>query len=165
LSETAEETTLPEMEAEEPAQDWNEYSSGEYDLKYFNDWFLEEEGDFITISSWDPIVAPELSEDGVRFIVGKVKTSKTLEEYVDEYLVQNVANDPSYTIAKREVSVLDEEPAIIIVSQTALEGGSVIYSLFAKKNRAVWSIDFVTNEESPENEELFNAIISNFNFN
>ena len=162
--EKADETAAPSEEPEETSARWSEYDADEYDLKYLANWFLKEEGDFITITSWDPMVSPERSENGVRLIVGKVQTSRTLEEYVDEYLVDNVAGDPSYTIRRREASVLDAEPAYVIVSETALEGGATIYSLFANKDGEVWSIDFVANQESLENEALFNEIISNFNF-
>ena len=76
-------TVLDDIKEEESAQEWEEFVSEEYNVKYLAGWLLKDEGDFIMMSGRDPFSSPERSDSVVRLIIGKVQTSRTLEEYVD----------------------------------------------------------------------------------
>jgi len=144
--------------------DWITYFGEEVSFSYPVDWFLENDGDFVIISSWDPQVSPARSVDGLRLVVGKVKTDMTLEQYVGDYLDQNISFDPSYNLLGRKQALLGAQPAVFIQAATSLEGGSVIQSMFTFFEGEIWSVDLIGTVLDDDMQNIFDQIAASFTF-
>lgn len=152
-------------EEEEPAViETSYYSDDEIGFYYSDDWHESREGDFIVFTSRDPFVSPERAVEGMRLVVGSVESDLSLEQYVADYLNQNIEFDPSYELLSRSQSVLGGFPAIFIQAETSLEGGSVMQSVFAKKDNRIWSVDLVGGVLDSEMQKYFDITAKSFKF-
>jgi len=149
---------------EEVPMDWVEFRDEKISFKYPDNWFFQEQGDFLIFTSWDPIANPGAGTGGLELIVGKVKTDLSLEQYVGNYINENVDSDPSYSLSGRTQQVLGGQPAILAQSSTSLEGGKVIQSIFALRGNELWSVDLVGQVLNEEFQEVFDGIVENFIF-
>ncbi|NIP33231.1 hypothetical protein GWN26_15925 [Candidatus Saccharibacteria bacterium] len=166
IESAADDRTVELLTEEEEAVelDWVTYFGEEVSFNYPVDWFLENEGDFVIISSWDPQVSPERSVDGLRLIIGKVTTDMTLEQYVGDYLDQNISFDPSYNLLGRKQALLGAQPAVFIQAATSLEGGSVIQSMFTFFEGEIWSVDLIGTVLDDDMQNIFDQIAASFTF-
>ncbi|MBU0648889.1 hypothetical protein KJ969_02195 [Patescibacteria group bacterium] len=149
---------------EEVPMDWTEFRDEKISFKYPDNWFFQEQGDFLIFTSWDPMANPGAGAGGLELIVGKVKTDLSLEQYVSDYINENVNSDPSYSLLGRSQRVLGGQPAILAQSTTALEGGKAIQSIFALRGNELWSVDLVGQILNEEFQEVFDGIVESFSF-
>lgn len=140
------------------------YENRDISFKYPVGWFEGREGEFLVFTSWDPNTTPERGERGMRLVVGRVATDLGLDEYVSNYLNQNISSDPSYALIARHPAALGGVPAVIIQASTDLEGGSVIQSSFALKGGELWSIDLVSRVLNDNSQIIFDNVLYNFSF-
>jgi len=145
-------------------KDWTIYSDEVISFNYPADWYDKKENDFIIFTSWDPQVSPERGEQGMRLVVGHVRTGMSLEQYVGDYLNQNINFDPTFSLLARENTVFGGQPAIMVQSATTLEGGSVIQSMFTLRGDELWSIDLVGKILNQDFQIIFDKITNTFSF-
>jgi len=165
-SETAltEPMPLPVDEEELVDFDWLKYSDDDAMFNFPKGWYEETENGFVTFSSWDKAVSPERGQDGLRLVIGKVKSDMPLEQYVEDYLFQNLTGDPSYDLLGRRQAMLGGQPALFLQAETSLEGGSVIQSMFTKFEGEIWSVDVVGTVLDEDLQEVFDQVVSSFTF-
>lgn len=160
-----EDQTVEFLAEEEPIElDWSKYTNDDVSFIYPSNWYIEESDQFVTFSSWDAQVSPQRGADGLRLIIGKVKTDMTLEQYVGDYLNQNINFDPSYNLLGRKQSMLGAQPAVFIQAATSLEGGSVIQSLFTFFEGEIWSVDLIGTVLDDDMQNIFDQVAASFTF-
>ncbi|MDD4994868.1 MAG: PsbP-related protein [Patescibacteria group bacterium] len=140
------------------------YKNQSISFKHPSKWFEGQEEDFLVFTSWDPNTTPERGERGLRLVVGKVTTDLGLDEYVSEYLNQNISSDPSYALIARHPAALGGLPSVIIQASTDLEGGSVIQSAFVLRNGELWSVDLISRVLNEDSQDIFDNVLYNFSF-
>jgi len=145
-------------------KDMTQYITQEIFFNYPVDWYIESEGDFTTFTSWDSDIAPERGLDGMRLVIGRVSTDMTLDQYVADYLNENILSDPSYNLLGRKDALLGGLPAVLIQATTELEGGAAIQSTFTFFEGEIWSVDIVGTVLDDEMQDIFDHVVGSFTF-
>jgi len=141
-----------------------QYITQEIFFNYPAGWYIESEGDFTTFTSWDTDNTSERGLDGMRLVIGRVDTSMTLNQYVGEYLNENIISDPSYNLLGRKHTTLGGLPGVLIQATTSLEGGAAIQSVFTFFEGEIWSVDIVGTVLDDEMQDIFDHVAGSFTF-
>lgn len=155
----------PEQETEEETVlEWTQYTDDEISFQYPKQWYLNEQDGFLVCSSWDSYANPQAEAGGMKLVIGSVKSDMGLEQYVSNYLTENVNSDPDFTLIARKPTVLGAQPAVLVQSSTSLEGGAVIESIFTERDGRIWSVDLVGRVLNKEFQDIFDQIAYSFIF-
>jgi hypothetical protein len=153
-----------EIDEDDSDKNMTQYITQDIFFNYPVGWYIETEGDFITITNWDSSVTPERGLDGLRLVIGRLGTDMALDQYVGDYLNQNIRSDPSYNLLGRKATTLGGLPGVLVQATTELEGGAAIQSAFTFFEDEVWSIDIVGTVLDREMQDIFDHVTASFTF-